>query len=183
MHRIPESTIINQTCSWVEKFVIAHNFCPFANSPYSRKRISYLVDYSREVESNLTLLNKEFLQLNENIAIDTSFIIYPLHLESFEEYLDFLTLAEIFLSQNGYEGIYQLASFHPHYLFEGSDETDAANYTNRSPYPMLHILREDQVEKAHIEYKDVDQIPENNIKLTRKLGLIYFQELFKSLFK
>jgi uncharacterized protein len=101
---------------------------------------------------------------------------------------DFLKFFEIFrksgekmLKKNKYEGIYQIASFHPNYLFEGSTEKDAANYTNRSPYPMLHILREDSITKAIEFYKDVDRIPERNIEFAREKGVEFFNSLLASL--
>jgi len=85
--------------------------------------------------------------------------------------LDFLELAQGLLEVQNYEGVYQLASFHPNYCFEGSAENDAANYTNRSPYPMLHLLRESSLERALANYKNPEKIPDNNVKLTRELGL------------
>lgn len=99
-------------------------------------------------------------------------------MESFDDFLDAVEIGDELMLAQGYEGVYQLASFHPDYCFEGSDEEDAANYTNRSPYPMLHLIREASIEKALAHYpKDPDLIPETNVKLARKLGLQKMQTL------
>lgn len=115
--------------------------------------------------------------MDNNDNIETSLLIFPESLKDFDDYLDFLEIANALMHKQGYEGIYQLASFHPHYYFEGADENDAANYTNRSPYPMLHILREASLERALLNYPDPENIPGRNIKLTRELGLDVMQKL------
>jgi len=104
-------------------------------------------------------------------------LIYAGAFADFDDYLDFLGLAEALLSDQGYEGIYQLASFHPDYSFEEAALDDAANYTNRSPYPMLHLLRESSLEQAIAHYPDPENIPERNIALTRELGLTKMKTL------
>jgi hypothetical protein len=109
-------------------------------------------------------------------------IILPEHFDDFEQYLDIIDLCEQLLIMENLEGVFQVASFHPQYLFAGSDENDASNYTNRSPFPMIHILREDSLTTAIDKHVDVDSIPENNIKNAQNLGIAYFKAtgFFKS---
>jgi hypothetical protein len=102
-------------------------------------------------------------------------IILPEHFDDFEQYLDMIDLCEQLLIMENLEGVFQVASFHPQYLFAGSDENDASNYTNRSPFPMIHILREDSLTSAIDKHVDVDAIPENNIKNARNAGLAFFK--------
>jgi hypothetical protein len=113
--------------------------------------------------------------------IETSFLIFPRAFSKFDDYLYLLSLAESFLKKKGYEGVYQVASFHPLYLFAGSDENDPANYTNRSIYPMLHLLREESIDKALENYNDPENIPERNINFAREKGLVYMKMLRDSI--
>ena len=105
----------------------------------------------------------------------------PDHFSEFNDYLDLVEKAETLLTKNNYEGIYQIASFHPKYMFAGSDENDPSNYTNRSPYPMLHFLREESVTKAIAGYTDIENVPKRNIAFTKEKGLAYMQQLLKSI--
>ena len=176
------SDIINITKSWIEKIVIGLNFCPFAAQPFKSNSIHYEV----VVESNLNTVLGEFskvcTQLNDDESIETSLIILPEHFYDFEQYLDLVDLCEQLLIMEDLNGVFQVASFHPQYLFAGSEENDASNYTNRSPFPMIHILREDSLTTAIDKHVDVDSIPENNIKNARNLGIAYFKAtgFFKS---
>ncbi len=167
--------IINTTKSWIEKIVIGLNFCPFAAHPFKSNSIQYDV----VVESNLNTVLSEFSKvctlLNEDESIETSLIILPEHFDDFEQYLDLVDLCEQLLIMEDLNGVFQVASFHPQYLFAGSDESDPSNYTNRSPFPMIHILREDSLTNAIDKHVDVDAIPENNIKNARNLGLAFFK--------
>jgi uncharacterized protein len=104
-------------------------------------------------------------------------------LSSFDEYLGLVELAESFLEKQDKEGIYQIASFHPTYIFEGSSEDDPSNYTNRSPYPMLHLLREESVSRAIDSFPGTEKIPQRNIQYARQKGLIYMRSLWESAFK
>lgn len=162
---------IAETKKWLESVVIAHNICPFAKRVFDEGRIHFQIENATEVEICLENLLDECARLDENDAIETTLIIYPKAFADFDEYLDFVEIAGALLETEDYEGIYQLASFHPTYCFEGSNEKDAANYTNRSPYPMLHLLREESLDQALAYYPNPETIPENNIKLTRELGL------------
>ena len=125
------------------------------------------------LESSVT----ETTRLDNEINIETSFLIFPNAFAKFDDYLDMISLAEKLLKQNGYEGIYQLASFHPLYVFANTTENDPANYTNRSVYPMLHFLREASIDKALEHYKDPENIPGRNIDFAREKGLTYMKML------
>ena len=117
--------------------------------------------------------------MDKNAKIETVLLVLPCLFSTFDDYLAFVSLAEELLLLSGYEGIYQLATFHPNYCFSDVLETDVSNYTNRSPYPMLHILRESSIEKAIDYYGDTHQIPDNNIKTMHKLGLDKINTLLK----
>ena len=110
-------------------------------------------------------------------------LIYANAFADFDEYLDFVSLAQGLLEAQNYEGVYQLASFHPNYCFEGATEDDAANYTNRSPYPMLHLLRESSLENALRNYPNPEMIPANNIQLLRQLGLEKMQTTLEACYE
>ena len=169
---MPEAAIvIAQTKKWLSTIVIGHGLCPFAKSEFDNNRIHYAVIDGRDLESQMAALLAEFVALDKDKARETSLLIFPNAFVNFEDYLDGLALANAVLKDAGYESIYQLASFHPDYLFEGAVEDDAANYTNRSPYPIFHILREANLEAALKSYSNPEQIPERNIELTRRLGL------------
>ena len=110
-------------------------------------------------------------KLDEDEEIEAAMFIMPNGFSGFEEYLDLLDVANGLLVQQDYEGIYQLASFHPDYCFEGVDKADASHYTNRSPYPMLHLLRESRVETALAGHPNPETIPEDNIRRAEALGV------------
>ncbi len=172
-----DSVIIEQTKKWIKSVVIDLNFCPFAAKALLKKSIHYNVLVNADLENSLETLIKEMHYLDTNEDIETSFIILPNSFSDFNDYLDLVSVADELIADEGYEGIYQLASFHPDYCFEGASNDDAANYTNRSVYPMLHLLREESITKALSLYKHPELIPENNIKLAREKGLQYMQML------
>jgi len=169
-------TVIRQTKKWLSAIVIAHGLCPFAKKEFDNDRIHYAVIEAESLEVQLEQLILECEILNNDPDRETSLLIFPRSLSDFDNYLDILELATALLKAQGYEGIYQLASFHPDYRFEGSEPNDPANYTNRSPYPMLHILREASVEMALKNYPNPEKIPERNIELTQHLGLKFMQD-------
>lgn len=173
----PSEKIIEQTKKWIQDVIIGCNFCPFAAKVVKQNQVHYAVDESSSLAVCVTGFIKELELLDNDASIETSFVIYPNLFQLFSDYLHFISIAENSIVQKGYEGIYQVASFHPLYQFEGSDLTDAANFTNRSMYPMLHLLREKSVEKALQNYKNPDEIPERNIEFARKKGLVYMQML------
>ena len=177
-----ENTIICQTKKWIETVVIACNFCPFAAKPFGMGTIRYVVETKNGLEAALSVLIRECIFLDEDTATETTLIIFPEQYNKFDDYLDLVSLAEKLMKKEGYEGIFQVASFHPEYLFGGTAETDPANYTNRSPYPMLHILRESSIEKALDKYPDPETIPDRNILFAREKGLEFMKNLRKGSF-
>lgn len=169
--------IIDQTKKWIVDVVIGCNLCPFAANVVKQRAIFYNVETSVDQNKCLDSFVHEMDRLDNDDTIETSFLIFPNTFERFNDYLELLSRAEKLVVEKGNEGIYQVASFHPLYLFAGSDENDAANYTNRSIYPMLHLLREQSIDKALEHYKSPENIPERNIHFTREKGLIYMKML------
>jgi uncharacterized protein len=174
---IANEQVINQTKKWIIDVVIGCNFCPFAANAVKQQAIHYQVENSANATVCLQSFLKELLRLDSNINIETSFLIFPNAFKIFDDYLDIVMVAEKLLQQNGYEGIYQLASFHPLYQFANSPQNDAANYTNKSPYPMLHLLREESIDKALEFYKRPEDIPSRNIDFAREKGEVYMKML------
>ena len=169
--------VIDRTKKWISDVVIGCNFCPFAANVVKQQTIFYKVEENKELETCLASFLFEMERLDNDSAIETSFLIFPNAFQQFNDYLDLISLAEQLLKRKGYEGIYQVASFHPLYLFSNSDENDPANYTNRSIYPMLHLLREESMTKALANYKDPESIPMRNIDFAKKKGLAYMKML------
>jgi uncharacterized protein len=128
-------------------------------------------------EACLEAFLQECIRLDDNDSIETSFLLFPNAMADFNDYLELAELAEALLDKHGYEGVYQVASFHPDYCFAGESADDAANYTNRSIYPMLHLLREETMEQAIARYPNPESIPDKNIDFARKKGLAYMQLL------
>jgi hypothetical protein len=178
MMELPSNeTMIQQTQRWVLDVVIGANFCPFAAKEVKNKTIHYEVAEKGSLTMDLTSLQAEFVRLDEHPQIETIILLFPHAYANFEDYLAMVDDAEDLLFENDYEGVYQIASFHPLYLFAGSNEQDAANYTNRSIYPMLHILRESSMDIALEKYPDPDGIPERNIQFARDKGYAYMKLL------
>lgn len=171
---------INATYKWLNKMIIGLNFCPFAKREQDRNSIRYSVDHHHDLETCLLKVVLECLKLDTDTSIETTLIIFANAFQKFDDYLDFLAMAEDLIHEQGYEGIYQLASFHPDYCFEGATQDDPSNYTNRSPYPMLHLLRESSIENVAQHNLDPMAIPQRNIELTQELGLEKLQNLLAS---
>ena len=163
--------IIQHTQNWIRSFIIGLNICPFAKREVERGSLRIEVCDIKKTAAILEKLMTEVQLLDNDPVIATTLLILPSLTDDFFKYLDFVELAEALLYEQGYEGVYQLASFHPQYCFEGVDFDDASNYTNRSPYPILHILAEESVEKAIAFYGDTEKIPEANIKAMHRLGV------------
>ncbi|GHE20256.1 DUF1415 domain-containing protein [Halomonas urumqiensis] len=155
---------------WVETFVVAHDVCPFAGRELARDTIRYVEVDAADLERALLEVINECRLLDSHPGIETTLLVLTGGLEAFEDYLDALAIAEALLIDQGYEGIYQLASFHPDYCFADATSDDPANYTNRSPWPMLHLLREAGLEKALAHHPDPEGIPARNIERMRAFG-------------
>lgn len=158
---------------WIERVVIGLALCPFAREPYENGRVRYVASDAGTRELLLAELQRELEWLREAGAgnTETTLLIHPYVLLDFLDYNDFLGVVEGFLEQGGYAGEFQVASFHPDYRFAGTKRDDAENYTNRAPYPALHILREASIEQALAGFADPDRIPERNIRTMEKLGV------------
>ena len=174
---IENELVIIQTKKWITDVVIGCNFCPFAAKEVKRNTIHYAVEINKEIAECLNTFLSECKRLDENEHIETTLLIFPQSFNRFDDYLNFVLHAGNLLKKKGYEGIYQVASFHPMYYFANSPMNDAANFTNRSPYPMLHILREKSIEQALLHYPHPEKIPENNINFTREKGYAYMAML------
>ncbi|SBS35238.1 hypothetical protein MAQ5080_03116 [Marinomonas aquimarina] len=169
MH-LTEELVVAQTQKWVSSFIVAMNVCPFAKREVDRGSVRYVVVRSRQETVALEELMAEIDFLDQHPEVETTLVIFPTMFHDFVGYLDFVDDSEALMYEQGCEGVYQLATFHPKYCFSGTEEDDVSNYTNRSPYPMLHILREASLEKAIDYYGDTADIPERNIKLMEDTG-------------
>lgn len=164
-----DATLIAQTQRWLEEVVIGLNLCPFARRPLQAGQIHFDVTHATDAGTLLGDLHAALTALDNNKAIETTLLIIPGMLEDFGDYNDFLSLCDALLERFEWEGAYQVASFHPQYQFEDTEPNDAENRTNRSPWPMLHLLREDSVSEALAHYPDPEQIPQRNIARMRAL--------------
>ncbi len=162
--------VIQQTKKWIDEIVIGLNLCPFAAQPFNDNRIEYIVSQNNNTEQDLQELAVCFSILENRVEVETILLIFPQDYKPFDDYLELLYLANLLLDDLNFSGTYQLASFHPEYHFEDSDIDDASNFSNRSPYPMLHILREKSVSRAIKSYNHVEKIPENNVKNLQTIG-------------
>lgn len=167
--------------------MIALNLCPFASQPFQNNAIEYTVNNGDSTEQHLQQLADCFSRLDESVNIETSLLIYPEAYQNFDSYpdtgsyLDLLYFANHLLEDLNYAGTYQIASFHPDYRFADSTENDASNFSNRSPYPMLHLIRESSLERAISSYPNIEQVPINNIKKLREIGYQVMQEKLRKL--
>ena len=167
----PEEAIA-ATKAWLEKEVIGLNLCPFAAAVHDAGQIRYVVSAAtthKELRKDL-LEELLFLKEADPAKVDTTLLIHPDVLTDFMEFNDFLDVADDVLRDLGLNGDIQIASFHPRFQFEETAPDDVTNRTNRSPYPTLHLLREDSVERALEDYPDPDEISRRNIEKMRKLG-------------
>lgn len=164
------SHALAETRRWLEAIVIGLNLCPFAKAELDAERIRFQVSDASALDSCLEELLRECLRLDDDDSIATTLIVYPEAFADWHDYLDLVDLAGALLVAEGYEGTYQLASFHPQYQFADTEPDDPGNLTNRSPCPILHILREDDVEKRLADVAHPENIPIRNEALCRRLG-------------
>ena len=164
---------IAETRRWLEQIVIGLNLCPFAKAVYVKDQVRFVLSDATTVEALVEELAEELVQLRDTPAeqIDTTLIVHPDVLTDFLDYNDFLDNADAAIEALDLQGILQVASFHPQYQFAGVAPDDVSNYTNRAPYPTLHLLREDSVERAVAAFPDPDVIVERNIETLDKLGI------------
>jgi hypothetical protein len=175
-----DEEIVLSVRQWVNTFVMEMNLCPFAKYEMLNNRVRFATTRAITEEQLLMSLQDELELLNSDPSVETTLLIHSNVLQDFDDYNQFLSYADNLLVELGLEGTYQIASFHPDYQFGGTNPDDAENYTNRSPYPLLHLIREASLERAIVEYPDVDQIPIRNVALMNSLG---HNKLFERLFK
>lgn len=171
MHNHSITDIERRTLTWVQQVVVGLNLCPFANAVVKSGELSLVTELDSQFEPVLTSLMQQCETLRDASDQSTTLFILPNGFSDFDVYLDLLGTAEALLADLDFEGILQIASFHPHYQFEGTELDDMANYTNRSPYPMLHLLKEAAVESAIEKHPDTQAIPDRNVDLLRSMSL------------
>ncbi len=172
-----DERIINATRMWVDTVVVDLNLCPFAKRELAADRVRFAVTAATDEDQLLRALQDELARLDADPAVATTLLIHPLALTGFDAYNAFLDDADALLVALDRDGVYQFASFHPDYQFSGTQADDPENYTNRSPYPMLHLLREDSLDRAIDSHPEVDQIPDRNVQLMRRMGRDSLQSL------
>ena len=175
----PENWMVQDTLRWLERAVIGLNLCPFAKSVYVKGQVHCAVSSAVTLEAlrdDLIQELKDLVSLDASVR-DTSLLIVQNLLQDFYDYNDFLNVAEDCLLALDLEGEIQIASFHPHYQFAGTDENDITNFTNRSPYPTLHLIREASIDRAVAAFPEAEAIFEVNMATLSQLGLEGWQAL------
>lgn len=168
----PADEFVAATRAWLERAVIGLNLCPFAKAVHAGNQIRYAVSDAQTPEALLADLARELqtLAAADPAEVETTLLIHPRVLDDFLDYNDFLDIADAAVEELGLTGTIQVASFHPQYRFAGTEPDAIENYSNRSPYPMLHLLREESVERAVAAFPDARRIPERNIDTLRRIG-------------
>lgn len=171
-HTPDDQTVIDATRIWLEKAVIGLNLCPFAKAVYVKNQIRYVVSHARHTDQFLEELDSELERLanTDPEEIDTTLLIHPTLFPEFSVFNDLLDLAETAPEALGLEGVLQVASFHPDFQFADTQPDDMSNYTNRSPYPTLHLIRESSIARAAESFPDPSVIFERNIEVVNELG-------------
>ena len=178
-----EEEAINSVRRWVEDFVVGMNLCPFAKRELLNNRIRFVTTRAVTEEQLMMSLEDELELLNNDSSIETTLLIHSNVLQDFYDFNQFLNYADQLIFEMGLEGTYQIASFHPSYQYAGTNPEDPENYISRSPFPMLHLLREPSLERAIAGYPDIDQVPVRNVALMNTMGPGKLQVLFENLFK
>ena len=177
-----KNKIETTTRNWLQTIVIDLNLCPFAKREMLKNSIRFSVTEADTAEQLLFDLHAELQVILRDDAIETSLLIHPDVLQDFYEYNDFLSYADGLLQQTDLEGVFQIASFHPQYQFAGTAPDDVENFTNRSPYPILHILREASLSLAIDSHPHISSVPITNTKLMREMGPHKMKALMRACF-
>ena len=174
-----DQLIIDHTRQWLEIAVIGLNLCPFAKAPYIKNRVRIVVSHAKHTDGFLEDLDRELLYLAETPAeaVETTLLIHPDLYSDFFAFNDILDFADQAVLDNDLEGIIQIAPFHPQFQFADTEPDDISNYTNRSPYPTLHLIREESIAKAAEAIPDAAEIFERNIRLLEEMGHEGWQKL------
>lgn len=164
--------VMTETRAWVDRAVIGLNLCPFAKAVQVKNQVRYVVTDATDTEALLAAFCEELHLLADAVPeqVETTLLIHPQVLTDFLDYNDFLEIADAAVEELGYGGVLQVASFHPQYQFAGTSMDDVTNATNRSPYPTLHLLREDSIARAVAAFPEAEMIYETNMRTLEKLG-------------
>jgi hypothetical protein len=176
-----DEAVIAAMREWIEKAVIGLNLCPFAKAVYVKNQVRYVVSSARHLDGFLEDLDREldFLAAADPDAIDTTLLIHPTLLPDFLDFNDFMQLADAAIEEHGLDGVIQIASFHPRFQFEGTGPDDLGNFTNRAPFPTLHLLREASIERAVAAFPEAETIYQRNIETLQQLGFEGWQALWR----
>jgi hypothetical protein len=175
---IENKPIIDSVKNWIEQAVIGLDLCPFAAKVFDTDQIRYAVSSSTRIDTLMLELHEEFNLLDNNPSIETTLVIIHQQLDDFDSYNQALDYVDDLLDKYGWTGVYQVASFHPQYQFADTDVNDRENWSNRSPYPILHLLRESSLEKAIQSFPESDAIPQANIAKMKALSEEMFAQIF-----
>ncbi len=177
-----DEAVIAAMREWIEKAVIGLNLCPFAKAVYVKHQVRYVVSRAPHLDGLLEDLDREldFLAAADPEAVDTTLLIHPTLLPDFLDFNDFMQLAEAALDEHGLDGVIQIASFHPQFQFEGTAPDDPGNYTNRAPFPTLHLLREASIDRAVTAFPEAETIYARNIETLQTLGRAGWHALWRN---
>ncbi len=181
-HSFPStSDVENSVRKWLENMVIGLNLCPFAKSVYIKNQVRIVV-YEGEEDELLGCIESEllYLQKTPDTEIDTTLVVVPHLLKDYYDFNDFLIYTDALIEEMGLEGEIQIADFHPYYQFAGTQKEDIENYTNRSPYPIFHLLRQSSIDRAVEQFPDAAEIFERNISKMQTLGIEKLKTLLKT---
>lgn len=184
MSNSKDQQIHQQVTQWLEDVVIGLNLCPFAAKPNRNKQIKIAISHATREEALLEDILTELVELHscEPEKLETTLVVVPYMLSDFMDYNFFIDWVEALIKQQDWEGIYQVATFHPNYCFGGADPEDDENLTNRAPYPIFHLIREESMEKVLKHYPDPESIPDTNIERVSNLSEAERKKLFPYLF-
>lgn len=171
-----KQALTDKVWRWVDKVIVAEQFCPFAKVPRENDTIHLSITSHTQADELLADIAHACKHLDENKQVETTLLACSHALSDLHDYLDLLDAANRLLEDIGYYGIYQLASFHPYYLFEGEDKDSVSHYTNRSPLPIFHLIREASITRALQFVDDPESIPERNIEHAQALGKDFFKQ-------
>jgi len=175
-----DEAVVAATRQWIERAVIGLNLCPFAKVVYVKGQVRYVVSRARHLDGLLEDLDRELdlLAAADPDEIDTTLLIHASLLPDFLDFNDFMQLAEAAVEEHELQGVIQIASFHPAFQFEGTEPDDIGNFTNRAPFPTLHLLREASIERAVAAFPEAEAIYERNIETLKALGHAGWQILW-----
>ncbi len=173
--------ILDDTRRWLERAIIGLNLCPFAKAVHVKQQIRYVISAATAADAAEGDLEMALLELNDAdpADVDTTLLIFPQAFADFLDFNDFIHQADALVDMMGFRGKYQLASFHPQYQFAGTGADDIENYTNRAPYPILHLIREASIERAVAAFPDASVIFERNMETMRRIGLEGWKKLMR----